>query len=51
MTRYAHWIVYAAILAAAYGLARPGSAAGKAVTAVTEALAGALGKGRAALEG
>ena len=49
--RYAHWILYAAILAAAYGLARPGSAAGKAVTSVTEALSGALGKGLSTLGG
>jgi len=49
--RYGHLILYGAILAAAYGLARPGSAAGKAVTAVTGSLSGVLGKGLSSVGG
>ena len=45
MSRYGHLVVYGLILAAVYGFARPGSNAGRAVTAVTDSLKGALGKG------
>jgi hypothetical protein len=45
--RYAHLAVWAAVLAAVYGLARPGSAAGHAVVAVGGSLAGVLGGGLA----
>ena len=42
--RYGHLVLYALILAAVYGFARPGSAAGKAVTSVTESFSDVLGK-------
>ena len=45
MSRYGHLVVYGLILAALYGFVRPGSAAGRAVTAVTDSLKGALGQG------
>lgn len=43
--KYGHLVLYGLILAAVYGFARPGSAAGRAVTAVTDSLKGALGQG------
>lgn len=49
--KYGHLLLYGAILAAAFALARPGSTAGKAVTAVTESLSGVLGQGLTALGG
>lgn len=49
--RYGHLILYAGILALVYALARPGSAAGKATTAVTDSLAGTLGRGITQLGG
>lgn len=51
MTKYGHLILYGAILAAVYGLSRPGSTAGKAATAVTESLTGVLGQGLTVLGG
>jgi hypothetical protein len=42
--RYGTLLFYALVLAAAYGFMRPGSRAGKAVTAVTGSLSGVLGK-------
>jgi hypothetical protein len=45
--KYAHLAWYALILFAIFGLAKPGSRAGRAVTAVSGALAGALGQGLA----
>lgn len=49
--RYGHLVLYAVILLAAYGLVRPGSRAGRAVTSVTESFAGVLGKGLAKVGG
>ena len=49
--KYGHLILYGLILAALYGLARPGSMAGKATTSVTDSLAGVLGKGLTQLGG
>jgi hypothetical protein len=49
--KYAHLVVYGLILAAAYGLCRPGSQAGKAVTSVTDALTGTLGQGLSVVGG
>jgi len=43
--RYGHLIWYAAILAAVYGFVRPGSAAGRGVTAVTESFSSVVGQG------
>jgi hypothetical protein len=51
VSRYGHLILYAVILAAAYGLARPGSRAGKAVTSVTESFSGVLNQGLSAVGG
>lgn len=45
MSRYGHLVLYAVILAAAYGFCRPSSSAGKAVTSVTDSLKGVLGRG------
>jgi hypothetical protein len=49
--KYGHLILYAVILLAVYGFVRPGSAAGKAMTSVTDSLAGVLGKGITQLGG
>lgn len=49
--RYGHLVLYAVIFAAAYGFLRPGSRAGKAVTAVTESFSNVLGKGLSAVGG
>ena len=49
--RYGHLVLYAVILLAVYGLTRPGSAAGKAVTAVTDSMTGVLGQGLSAVGG
>ena len=49
--RYGHLILYAGILLIVYGLVRPGSVAGKAMTSVTDSLAGVLGKGITQLGG
>jgi len=43
--RYGHLVLYAAILLGVYGLVRPGSAAGRAVTSVTGAMTGVLRQG------
>jgi hypothetical protein len=43
--KYAHLVWYAVILLAVYGFVRPGSAAGRAVTSVTESMTGVLGQG------
>lgn len=43
--RYGHLVWYAVILAAVYGFVRPGSAAGRGVTAVTDSLSGVVGQG------
>lgn len=43
--RYGHLVLYAVILAVAYGFLRPGSKAGRALTSVTESFAGVLGTG------
>lgn len=51
MSRYGHLILYALILGAAYGFMRPGSRAGKAVTAVTESFSGVLNQGLSAVGG
>jgi hypothetical protein len=49
--RYGHLVWYALILLAVYGFVRPGSAAGRAVTSVTESMAGVLGRGITAVGG
>jgi hypothetical protein len=49
VSRYAHLIFYAAVLAIAWGFTRPGSAAGKAATSVTDSLAGVLNRGLAGI--
>jgi hypothetical protein len=49
--RYGHLVWYALILLAVYGLVRPGSAAGKAVTSVTESMSGVLNRGLSAVGG
>jgi hypothetical protein len=49
--RYAHLVLYAAILAVIYGLVRPGTAAGKAVTSVTDSMTGVLSQGLSAAGG
>jgi hypothetical protein len=49
--KYGHLVWYAVILLAVYGFVRPGSAAGRAVTSVTESMTGVLGKGLTALGG
>jgi hypothetical protein len=49
--RYGHLVWYAVILLAVYVAVRPGSAAGKAVTAVTESMSGVLGRGITAVGG
>jgi hypothetical protein len=45
LMKYAHLVWYAVILLAVYGFVRPGSAAGRAVTSVTESMTGVLGQG------
>ena len=45
--RYGHLILYALILLAVYGFARPGTKAGQAVTSVTGGLSGVLKQGQA----
>lgn len=49
--RYGHLVLYAGILLLLYGLVRPGSQAGKAVTSVTESMTGVLGQGLSAVGG
>ena len=43
--RYGHLVWYALIIAAVYGFVRPGTAAGKGVTAVTDSLSSVIGQG------
>jgi hypothetical protein len=49
--KYGHLVWYAVILLAVYGFVRPGSAAGRAVTSVTDSMTGVLGQGLTALGG
>lgn len=49
--RYGHLVLYAGILLLAYGLVRPGSAAGRAVTSVTEGMTGVLSQGLSTVGG
>ena len=45
IVRYGHLVWYALIIAAVYGFVRPGTAAGKGVTAVTDSLSSVIGQG------
>jgi hypothetical protein len=49
--RYGHLVFYGLILAAVYGYCRPRSAAGKAVTTVTDSLTGVLTSGLGTIGG
>lgn len=49
--RYSHLVLYALILLGVYGLVRPGSAAGRAVTSVTDAMTGVLTQGLSVVGG
>ena len=51
MDRYVSLAVWAAVILAVYGLARPGSRAGKAVTSVTVAFSGVLNQGLTVIGG
>jgi hypothetical protein len=51
VSKYGHLVLYGAVLLAVYGFCRPGSAAGTAVTSVTESLTGVLGQGLATAGG